>query len=105
MGTYQSHAGVFDSHLFPKEYNLLLRSLVFGLDPDPSVCAVGRPTPSVGRGVLSERDHVEHSRTDVLGPGLRKCGIVGGFLAAMMCSKVFLSEDLEYTLTTNWAAG
>jgi hypothetical protein len=23
----------------------------------------------------------------------------------MMCSKVFLSEALEYTLTTNWAAG
>jgi len=32
-------------------------------------------------------------------------GIVGGFFAAMMCSKVFLSEALEYTLTTNWAAG
>jgi len=30
---------------------------------------------------------------------------VGGFFAAMMCSKVFLSEALEYTLTTNWAAG
>ena len=29
----------------------------------------------------------------------------GGFFAALMCSKVFLSEALEYTLTTNWAAG
>jgi hypothetical protein len=32
-------------------------------------------------------------------------GIVGGCFAAMMCSKVFLSEALECTLTTNWAAG
>ncbi len=32
-------------------------------------------------------------------------GIVGGFLAAMMCSKVSLGEALEYTLTTNWEAG
>lgn len=95
----QGHAGVFDTHLFPKEYNLLLRSVVFGLDPDPSVCAVGRPTPRVGRGVLSERDRVEHSRADVLGPGPGKCD--SGRL--FRCHEVFqgvLIEALEYTLTT-----
>ena len=31
-------------------------------------------------------------------------GIVGGFLAAMMCSKVLFIEAVESTLTTIWAA-
>lgn len=94
----QGHAGVIDSHLFPKEYNLLLGSIVFALDPEPSVCTIGRPTPPVGRGVLSERDHVEHRGADVLGPGLGKCD--SGLL--FRCHDVFqgaLIEVREYTLT------
>ena len=81
----------------------MLGSVLFALDPDPSVGAVGRPAPGVGRGVLSERDHMEHRRADVLAPRLGKRD--GGWFLG--CHDVFQSvliEAEESTLTTIWAA-
>ena len=81
----------------------MLGAVVLALDPDPPVGAVGRSAPGVGRGVLSERDHVEHGRADVFGPRLGKRD--GGWFLG--CHDVFQSALIEAddsTLTTTWAS-
>ena len=79
-------------------------TITYRLSSNPSVCAVGRPTPGLGRGVLSERDHVEHSRTDATGPGLGKWDR-GRFCRCHDAFQGVLIEIVEYTLTTIGTAG
>ncbi len=67
-----NHAGAFDAVFFAQSSDFLVCAIEFGLEPDAGVDAVGSPTAGVGRGKLSQRDHMEYCQTGLLLPLLGK---------------------------------
>ena len=62
-------AGTIDANLFTQQDRLLEQSILIGFQADACKQAVDRPTASIDRCILCQRDHVEHGRLDMPVPG------------------------------------
>ena len=70
VGIDAPHAGILDADLLLEQTNLLVQSIVFGLEPDPRAEAARGPTARGDGRLLGQCDHVEHRGADAAGPGL-----------------------------------
>ncbi len=71
LGSDPRHAAILDANLFGPKGKFLQQSVVLGLQLQPSVRAAHGPAARVHRGVLGQRDDVQHRRAHMSRKGLR----------------------------------
>ena len=65
--------GILDTLLLVRERQFLLEAVDVGPEPDSFASAGSRRAAGVEDGILGQRDDVEHTRANLLAPGLWKC--------------------------------
>ena len=63
MWSHPCHARVFDADLFLSLGKFLSQPVNLRLPSHPSIQAIERPTAGVNRGILGQRNDVQHGRT------------------------------------------
>jgi hypothetical protein len=68
LGVDLRHPDILDAYLLATQGHFLLEAVALGFQPNPLVGAIGRPTATVGQGILTQSDDVQDSGFDVSAP-------------------------------------
>jgi hypothetical protein len=70
LGVDLRHADILDAYLLAAQGHFLLEAVALGFQPNALLAAVGRPTATVGQGLLTQGDDVQDRGFDVGAPTL-----------------------------------